>query len=139
MLAAYEARISLRLQPLARLVAPAAGSVGPKSEPSRPASVPLRIGNGPGTGVTALGLSGSSSLGRGSLADRLRAPGSPARNGSEDDPRRVSAKALGSVEHTRERRDDPGDRRLSLAIRSQAVESRIKPTNRPRNGTEPFW
>jgi hypothetical protein len=87
MLATYDARIPLTLQPLALLVTLAAGSVGPKGEPSGPALDPLRIGNGPGPGVTALGLCGSSPLGRDSLAGGLRPPGSPVRNGSEDDPR----------------------------------------------------
>jgi hypothetical protein len=73
-LQADEARIPLRLPPLALLVTLAAGSVGPKGEPSGPTLDPLRIGNGPGTGVTALGLGGSSPLGRGSLAGGLRPP-----------------------------------------------------------------
>ena len=100
MLAASDARIPLGLQPLALLVTLAAWSVGPKGEPSGPAFDPLRIGNEPRTGVTALGLGGSSPLGRGSLAGGLRPPGSPVRNGSEEDPPKVSAKALGYVEHT---------------------------------------
>ena len=62
----------------------------------------------------------------------------PPRSGSDDDPRKVSADALGYVENNPYRMDYPGDRRLGLPISSAAVESLIKPMNRRRKGTEPF-
>ncbi len=61
------------------------------------------------------------------------------RSCSDDDPRKVSAVALGYVEDNQYRMDYPGDRRLDLPISSAVVESLIKPTNRRMKGTEQFW
>ena len=63
----------------------------------------------------------------------------PPRSCSDDDPRKVSAVALGYVEDNQYRMDYPGDRRLGLPISSAVVESLIKPMNRRMKGTEQFW
>ena len=60
--------------------------------------------------------------------------GPPPRDGSEDDPRKVAADALGYVENNRERMDYPRYRRLGLPISSAAVESVVKQMNRRIKG-----
>jgi hypothetical protein len=61
-------------------------------------------------------------------------PGAP-----DEDPRRVVAEAVGSVENNRGRMDYPRYRRLGLPVSSAAVESTIKQINRRIKGTEKFW
>jgi hypothetical protein len=64
--------------------------------------------------------------------------GTPPRGGSDDDPRKVSADAMGHVEKNRYRMDYPGYRRLDLPRSIAAVESLITPMNHRMNGTEQF-
>ena len=62
----------------------------------------------------------------------------PPRDGSDDNPRKVSAVALGYVEKNQCQMDYPGYRRLDLPICIAAVESLITPMNHRMNGTEQF-
>jgi hypothetical protein len=65
--------------------------------------------------------------------------GAPVEGGSEDDPRKVLADALGYVRNNRQRMDYPRYRRLGLPICSSLVESTIKQLNARVKGTEKFW
>ena len=49
--------------------------------------------------------------------------GPPPRGCCDDDPRKVSADALGEVENNPCRMDHPGDRRLGLPIGRAAVDA----------------
>jgi hypothetical protein len=65
--------------------------------------------------------------------------GEPTKDGSEDDPRKVVADALGYVRNNQERMDYPRYRRLGLPISSAPVESTIKQLNARVKGSEKFW
>ena len=56
----------------------------------------------------------------------------------DDDPRKVSADALGHAEKNKYGMDHPGYRRLDLPTCIAAVESLITPMNHRMNGMEPF-
>jgi hypothetical protein len=62
----------------------------------------------------------------------------PPRGGSDDDPRKVSADALGHVEKDQYRMDYPGSRRLHLPICIAAVEGMIPPMNHRISRMEQF-
>jgi hypothetical protein len=62
----------------------------------------------------------------------------PPRGGSDDDPRTVSADALGHLEKNQCRLDHPGYRRLDVPICIAAVESLITSMNHRMNGMEQF-
>jgi hypothetical protein len=74
----------------------------------------------------------------GGLTNGLRETGPPPRDGSDDDPRKVAADALGYVETNRQWMDYPRYRRLGLPNSCVAVESVVKPMNRHIKGTEQF-
>jgi hypothetical protein len=65
--------------------------------------------------------------------------GSPPKNASDQDPRRILASAVTYLTNNLERMDYPRYRKLGLPYSSAPVESVVKQFNRRVKGTEKFW